>query len=144
MKSPFLLTESTFEETLTEGLTKKSFQKIGLYPVNREKYPKELFKEDLLAVYNLNKNLKAATAANQKAATPSKRTSVENAMTTTVTPPQPSTSSAAAAAPPPLPNMSFDEAMMDSMRTSTPIPNKGPNRRLPNPYGQCLTTDEWK
>ena len=63
------MTDSTFEETLTEQLIQKCFEKSGLYPLDREKYPKELFKEDLLAVFNLDKNLTATIAANQRAAT---------------------------------------------------------------------------
>ena len=45
------LVNSVWDETFKEDLVKKGFEKCGIYPVNRERYPLEAFSSALLALY---------------------------------------------------------------------------------------------
>ena len=49
------LVEETWKSAFTPDLVRKAFEKCGIYPINREKYPEEDFCQSLLTVYKAGK-----------------------------------------------------------------------------------------
>ena len=49
------LVQSVWDETFKVDLVKKGFEKCGIYPVNRGRYPEEAFSSALLSLYKQEK-----------------------------------------------------------------------------------------
>ena len=152
-KAEFIgLTGEVWNEVFKPDNIKKAFEKTGLFPVNREIYPKATFNPRLLAIYE-EKQAEENKVPEHMPATPSKQ---HPTPLSTSPPPTPSVAQMHST---PVPssvdkNISFEQLLCDKLTghsltagPSTAGQNsestkRKVNRRI-NPQAQVLTTDEF-
>ena len=153
-KSEFVdLVGQVWSSAFTEKNILKSFEKTGMYPVNRTRYPEIAFKPNLLSVYKDLKHLTEPPEAKPKPATPNK--SVRPSSSSSVSPvliSQPSTSTPVSNSKLNL-STSFEQIMADKACYKQPLDihntdaastsSMVPKRRKINPSSRVITDDEF-
>jgi hypothetical protein len=136
------LVGSVWDKVFTHDIIVKSFEKTGLYPVDRTVYPESEFKPNLLTLYKRIQSLEVPPAVTPRPATPRKPTPPPTPLTST---PSNSTNLPCARSL----GDSFEQIMADRATTSTyiraPDPEAPPvqtaKRRRIDPQSRVITDE---